>query len=258
MFPTKKQVEQFNDGERGMLLDDYRKRLRANLTCVACDSSVSNDVDAADVNENDAAASEVTEKLVLIKDADAYSHIFPFMRQVLVKGAKFIIQFPDLFRWLDRTIHDIATVELKNNENCTIATNENGQVEIDIVFSCLPNLTHRLLRSENSPLGVASLNVRDRTFFLHHDWLVHNSSAALASLETFLGVPDESLGRNFPAAPTRSAWHTDICSSALYESDFKPAIFAFYPTLVEILAEQGHWIPDSLSNETATSCESFL
>ena len=245
-------------------MEDFRQRFQENLTksCNLSDTifdeavveAADIDVDnVADVVDEDAAAAPANEKLVLIKDVDSYSHIFPFMRQVHIMKTKFIIQIPDIFRWLDRTIHDIATVEIPRYGNCTINTNDDGKVRVDEVWKCLPNMTHRVLQSEGSPTSIVELNMKQRVFFLHHDWLVHDSSAALASLEKFLKLPEESLGRSFPAPPVSSDWHTDICSSSLYQSTFKPIVFEFYPKLQEIFEHQGHWLPDSISNKTAES-----
>jgi len=90
------------------------------------------------------------------------------------------------------------------------------------------------------------LHAGGRLFLLHKDWLDHDGDSAMRSLETFLELPENSIG-DWPASPKKSDWRTDICTSAYYEP-IRQHVLKQYPRIIKMLEAQGHWIPPNLIN----------
>ena len=94
---------------------------------------------------------------------------------------------------------------------------------------------------------------RERIFFLHKDWLDHDSAGALRSLEKFLEVPAGSLGQWPERGRKASRWKTDICTTPRY-FQIKERLEAQFRLVMALLSEQGHWIPPSMLDRRS-ACE---
>lgn len=249
MFPTWQQVQDFN--ARHFDFETYRNLLFGNK-----------DVHSShDVYDGHSANS----KKVIIKNPDYLSMWWVLFKLMMIPNLKFVIQLSDLLRWFDYEINRSVLYKIayddRINDNlhifCKVAYNSNDEIEMMSVAKCIPGLIESIL---NSKTNMANLNValefllqyteRHRVFYLHKDWLDHNSTAALASLENFLNVSD--LG-SFPLAPKKRKWFTDICTTPLYQN-IKHQLERQYPFIIDLLKEQGHWIPPRLEHRIS-SCD---
>ena len=196
---------------------------------------------------------------VVIKNPDYLAAWWTMQKFLHMPTLKYIIQISDVMRWFDyemRRSTEYALVypdQEKYDIFCEPRYHKNGQLELRSVIECIPGLLEKTLTDDsgyaNLPeaMGLIAANVdRDRIFFLHKDWLDHDSAAAMRSLEAFLEVPQWSLGKWPERTAKVTKWKTDICTTPIYEQ-VKAQLEAQFPLVMEYLQQQSHWIPPSMS-----------
>lgn len=200
---------------------------------------------------------------ILIGAPDSMSSNFVMSKLLQMPKAKFIIQISDVIRHFDRQLSSLykglvqLPVDSRNWEiKCNATYDSDGLLEVESVSSCAPELFDHLINhptemhnlpsalKQLEPFAFDNVPLQDRMFLLHRDWLAHDSNSVMRSLESFLGIDENSLGP-FPTALKMSALLTDICSSRLYES-VKTRLEAQIHITADILRSQGHWVPPSL------------